>query len=1030
MRVPNINTYYTATYRLGNLTEDLKNANEVISTQKRINEISDDPLGLSQVLSLRNSIGNLEQIEQNVVMGKSWLEGVEASLDSVNNLILDAKSEVSRLANDSTTADERQNAVARIDHIINQIVSLGNTRVNDNYIFGGTKTDVIPFEYDTSVDPNRVLYKGNETPFEIRTDRNSGVQVGRNGKTTFWDETIAINATNNKVVFTEDNGHGSASEKVLTATIPDGKYTAQSLETAVRNALNQASEENGYGAGYLVSYDADAKKFDIREDGSYGGYLKTQFLWETGNQAHINNIAASSTIDPDDINISTNPAALTIGTPEPHGTEPFTLVWQKNDTWKVVNNPGYVLSSSMISGTPDRVDIDLNESGTPDISIKLDAPVNNKGDFVSFEIIPAGEDDSIGHEIGFNDRDLIHAPPVSDTPARFITELVFTDSSNDEISFEEVNSTGGTSTFSIDLNTTGADVTYFDMQALAGDIKAKMEAASAAGPNQIEYNVSYDPDTSRFSIREKGTDLDELHLQWDAGNSAAETLGFYGAPDATIYPASDLALNRTIVLDDANNTFSFQETGALGTAGTAITATVAQGTYRNATSFATAIEAALDAETASNGLSADYDVSYDAGTNRFTIEDISGNLSEFSLLWKTGGTDSDYLAKSLGLSPDVDYTGKLTYGSSTDPVIMTFDQENNWIDFSETDQDGNTITAGIQIPEGDYTNPRHLAALIQTEMRAASYNGVDYAVSYDAVEQEFVFKEGGNADISSFSLLWYSGGHASENAAVHLGFAGTHDDRAIFSISDEPVVNLTIDGSNNKIDFMEVGGGDSGKTAGYLTAEVAAKTYTSHADLAGEIEKALEAESRIKGNKIEYTVAWDDVTRKFTIKENGSELDAFHLQWQTGDNAPAAVGGSGESIGEILGFDALSDDVHTAIKSTRDVEWGIFTTLLDLKQYLSDNDRDGIERSLGRLEADFENMTSKIVDTGMKYSRLEIRETITREVGLNLTQRRSMIEDADIIEAIMNLQSIQTAYQAALSSTSQVLNISLVDYLR
>ncbi|MCA1795185.1 MAG: hypothetical protein LC660_15190, partial [Desulfobacteraceae bacterium] len=342
------------------------------------------------------------------------------------------------------------------------------------------------------------------------------------------------------------------------------------------------------------------------------------------------------------------------------------------------------------------------------------------------------------------------------------------------------------------------------------------------------------------------------------------------------------------------------------------------------------------------------------------------------------------------------------------------------------------ITAGIQIPEGDYTNPNHLAALIQTEMRAASYNGVDYAVSYDAVEQEFIFKEGGNADIASFRLLWHSGEHAHESAAEQLGFAGTHDDRAIFSISDEPVVNLTIDGLNNKIDFMEVSGSDSGKTARYLTASVAEKEkpYTSHAHLADEIEKALEAESHIKGNKIDYTVAWDDVTKKFTIKENGSDLEAFHLQWRTGDNAPAAVGGSGESIGELLGFDAVSDDVHTAIKSTRDVEWGIFNTLLDLKQYLSDNDRDGIERTLGRLEADFDNMTSKIVDTGMKYTRLEVRETITRDVGLSLDQRRSMIEDADIIEAIMNLQSIQTAYQAALSSTSQVLNISLVDYLR
>ena len=42
---------------------------------------------------------------------------------------------------------------------------------------------------------------------------------------------------------------------------------------------------------------------------------------------------------------------------------------------------------------------------------------------------------------------------------------------------------------------------------------------------------------------------------------------------------------------------------------------------------------------------------------------------------------------------------------------------------------------------------------------------------------------------------------------------------------------------------------------------------------------------------------------------------------------------------------------------------------------------------------------------------------------------RSTIEDADMIEAIMNLQSIETTYQAALSSTAKIMKLSLVDYL-
>lgn len=1026
MRVPTISTYVNSTYRLGNLTSRLQDANEIVSTQKQINEISDDPIGLSQVLALKDSIGNLEQIEQNVIMGKTWLEGSETALDSVNDLILEAKTEVLRLGNDSAGSDERDNAIERVNSIIEQIVSLGNTQVSGNYIFSGTDTDILPFEFDAD-EPQRVLYNGNNIPFQIRTDKNFGVQVGRDGKETFWDREIEINSTNNKIVFKEDNGHGSASEIVLEAVVPDGSYDKESLETAVRNSLNQVSASDGYGVNYVVEYHTDENRYSIREDGSFNGYLKTEFLWETGGDAHINNIAASSSIDPDDIDITADTDALTLGTPRPLGTEPFRLVWQGDDTWKVVNNPGYIMGSAIISGTADSVGIDLTESGTADISIKLDAPVANKGDYIEFEIIPAGGDQSVGHEIGFNADDLIQAPPVSDNPAQYITELVIEDNSNDEIVFEEVDSTGGATTFTIDLNTTGADITYFDMDSLAQTIESKMEAQSSTGPNNIDYDVSYDPDTSRFKIREKGSDLDELHLNWSASN-AASTLGFHSVNDSTIYPASDVALDRTIILDDSNNTFSFQEIDLLGNPSTALTATVAQGTYRNATSFAAAIEVALNAETDNAAV---YTVTYNAGTNEFTLQDTSGNISELDLLWNSGGPSSDYLAKSLGFNPLVDYTGAVSYDGNTEPVIMTFDNTNNWIDFSETDENGNTITAGIQIPEGEYADPDHLAAVIQTRMREASWNSVDYSVSYDSVEGEFVFKEGGNAEISSFNLLWYSGEHFLTSAADTLGFENTHDDKVRFSMSDEQIVNITIDASNNKIDFLEISRNNPNQQYSKLTASIPIKSspYTSHAELAGEVEKAMEFESHKNGNAIDYTVAWDEYTRKFTIKENGTKLDEFHLQWQTGDNAPVDQGGSGESIGSILGFDGLSDDVQKPLTGNRDAEWGVFNTLLDLKQYLSENDTDGIERSIGRLDTNFANMTSRIVDIGMKYSRLEMRETITTQVNLSLTERRSMIEDADIVESIMNLQNIQTAYQAALASSSKILNVSLMDYL-
>lgn len=902
MRVPNISMYVDSTYRLGKLTSAFHDANEVISTGKRINEISDDPLGLSQVLTLKNSLGNLEQIERNINMGKSWITSVETAMASINDLILDAKVDVTRLANDSMTADERRDTIAKIDHLINQIINLGNTQINGSYIFSGTKTNTITLQYNQ--DKTNVVYNGDNTSFEVRTDRNSGVKVGRIGKETFWEDEIDINVTNNTIVFKEDNGHGSASEKILEAVIPNGLYNKDNLELAVKNALNEVSASDGYGVIYEVDYNMDEKQFSIREDGSFNGFLQTEFLWETSEYGYINNIKTSGSINPDDLNITIdNRDALLIDTPLPHGTEPFRLVWEGNDTWHIQNNPGYLIIPLHITGTANSVGIDLNDSGVADITINLDNAVRHSGDYIEFEIIAEKGDHSTGHEIGFSGNDLILAPPVSDRQAKFITELDITDGTNDMIDFVETNSAGVSTTLSVDLDASFGTTTYTDMATLAGVIEAGLEAAST---NNIDYTVSYDSENSRFNIRENGSSLNRLDFLWNTGvNNAGATLGFYDFDDSVTYPVSDTAVAGPMTFDSTNNVIDFRETSIAGV--------------------------------------------------------LSGQRS-------------------------------------------------------------------IIIPEGIYADPTDVATAIQSALRSESVHGVDYVVEWDNGAGEFMFK-GSSSDIKGFELLWSpSGENFDNNAAAMLGFDNTTDDVVTFIESDIDVINIVIDGTNNKIDFKEITLDNIGQSTSNLTASIAQKTYSSHAELASEIEKALELESRQKGDIIDYSVFFDNYTKKFTIKENGTELEEFHLQWQTGDNAPPSQGGTGESMGTILGFDII-DDVETPLKSAKDVEWGVFNTLFDLKQYLNNNDRDGIERTIGRLEINYDNMTSRIVDAGMKYSRLEIRQTLTMEVGLSLSERRSTLEDADIIESIMRLKNIEVAYQAALSSTARVINISLVDYL-
>ena len=50
--------------------------------------------------------------------------------------------------------------------------------------------------------------------------------------------------------------------------------------------------------------------------------------------------------------------------------------------------------------------------------------------------------------------------------------------------------------------------------------------------------------------------------------------------------------------------------------------------------------------------------------------------------------------------------------------------------------------------------------------------------------------------------------------------------------------------------------------------------------------------------------------------------------------------------------------------------------------------------------------------------------------SLTMKQNLSNVEDADLAEVMMNLQTQQVAYQAALQATARAIQPSLADFLR
>jgi flagellar hook-associated protein 3 FlgL len=115
--------------------------------------------------------------------------------------------------------------------------------------------------------------------------------------------------------------------------------------------------------------------------------------------------------------------------------------------------------------------------------------------------------------------------------------------------------------------------------------------------------------------------------------------------------------------------------------------------------------------------------------------------------------------------------------------------------------------------------------------------------------------------------------------------------------------------------------------------------------------------------------------------------------------------------------------------SSEEVSWGLFDTLIDFKGYLEDNDTEGINRTLTRLDYHYEEQLSKVTEIGMKVNRLDTKQAIISNISFRYEENRAQIEEADMLKAISDLTASETAYQAALASSSKVMKLSLTDYM-
>lgn len=127
----------------------------------RIHRPSDDPSGLRSVLRTEEAITRLEARSTAIDTARQRLDQAHIAVREAQQLFVKAGT-LATEAIQATDPSEQSVIAEEVDSLLTQLEVLVNTRVADEYVFGGIRSDVAPFLHSTTADD--VSYQGSDVP--------------------------------------------------------------------------------------------------------------------------------------------------------------------------------------------------------------------------------------------------------------------------------------------------------------------------------------------------------------------------------------------------------------------------------------------------------------------------------------------------------------------------------------------------------------------------------------------------------------------------------------------------------------------------------------------------------------------------------------------------------------------------------------------------------------------------------------------------------------------------------------------------
>ncbi|MFZ5861396.1 MAG: flagellar hook-associated protein FlgL [Nitrospirota bacterium] len=192
-----------------------------VSSGKKINQPSDDPIKHAQLLNYETTLASADQYLRNIADAEAWISTSEGALSSAQDQLIRARELALQMINGTNTPEDRANAAREVSEIFDHMVAVGNTVHDGRYVFSGYETSTQPFVVNGR-------YTGTALAFPVT------VAPGTD------DLTLSVDGVS------------------TTVTLTSGAYaTGASLATMVESVVNADPTLAAAGRSVSVTFDTD-----------------------------------------------------------------------------------------------------------------------------------------------------------------------------------------------------------------------------------------------------------------------------------------------------------------------------------------------------------------------------------------------------------------------------------------------------------------------------------------------------------------------------------------------------------------------------------------------------------------------------------------------------------------------------------------------------------------------------------------------------------------------------------------------------